>query len=140
MEVEKSVGLMFKDALERYSKKYIDDSSVCGIKIDLRQQGIDLIVGTRFIEGEAIFSVCTANQNCEAADPSIFNLLTSTLEKIGIESESGAGIMIKRNAEIVNTDVGCNAIEDKHEEVVVATSVLDAKPRRTGLMAKLFGA
>jgi hypothetical protein len=111
MSEENSVGLLFKEALQDFSAKHEGDKNVCGIKLDLRRQGVDLIVGIRFVDGESKFSLCTANTNCEGVDDSVFNLLTDTLKNIGVESKSGAAIMIKRNAKIVTTDEGCQAIE-----------------------------
>jgi len=128
-----SVGLIFKEALMDFSAKHADDHNICGIKLDLRRQGVDLIVGIRFVDGESQFSVCTANTNCEGVDDSVFNLLSDTLSKIGVESKSGATIMIKRNAEIVTTDEGCHGIEAAAE-----SPEHDAPKKRSGLFG-LFG-
>ena len=111
MSEENSVGLLFKEALQDFSAKHEDDANICGIKLDLRRQGVDLIVGIRFADGRSQFSICTANTNCEGVDDSVFNLLSDTLQKIGVESKSGAAIMIKRNAKIVTIDEGCQTIE-----------------------------
>lgn len=131
MSDELSIGLLFKKALMDYSEKHKDDANVCGVKIDLRPQGIDLIVGIRFINGESHFTVCTGGHNCESADDSVFNLLSDALSNLGVESQSGAGIMIKRNAQIVTQDEGCTAIE------AVAVSA-DEPKKRSGLFG-LFG-
>ena len=105
-----STGLLFKEALLEFSEKHKKDDTVCGVKIDMRPQAIDLIVGIRFIDGESQLTVCTAGTNCEGADDSVFNLLSEPLQKIGVESKSGAAIMIKRNAEVVSIDEGCSTI------------------------------
>ena len=107
-----NIGLLFREALLEFSIKHQTDEGICGIKIDLRSQNIDLIVGVRFLEGESVFTVCTAGKNCEGADDTAFELLSSALKQIGVESKSGAGIMIKRNAKIVTTDEGCQTIEE----------------------------
>lgn len=114
-----------------YSEKHKNDTNVCGVKIDLRSQGIDLIVGIRFIDGESHFAVCTAGTNCEGADDSVFNLLSAALKNIGVESESGAGILIKRNAQVVTQDEGCSAIE--------AVAVSADEPKKRGGLFGLFG-
>jgi hypothetical protein len=132
MSEENSVGLLFKEALQDFSAKHQADENICGIKLDLRSQGIDLIVGIRLIGGESQFSVCTANTNCEGVDDSVFNLLSDTLQKIGIESKSGAAIMIKRHAKIVTTDEGCQAIEASKER-----SAEEAPKKRGGLFGFL---
>jgi hypothetical protein len=136
MSENMSTGLLFKEALQEFSDKHKDDNSVCGVKIDLRPQGIDLIAGVRFIDGESQFTVCTAGTNCEGADDSVFNLLSDSLNNIGVESKSGAGIMIKRNAQIVSTDEGCAAIEIVEE--ADETSEESAPKKRGGLFG-LFG-
>lgn len=105
-----SIGLEFKEALIEFGDRKRKDN-VCGIKIDLRSQGIDLIVGIRFLEEGSEFSVCTAGSNCVGADDTVFEKLSTALQNIGVQSKSGAGIMIKRNATIVTTDEGCSAIE-----------------------------
>ena len=107
-----SIGLEFKEALLEYSTRYLDDANICGIKIDLRSQNIDLIVGIKFIDKTLQFTVCTAGNNCEGADDAVFNLLSSALQSIGVESKGGAAIMIKRNAQVVSTEEGCSAIEE----------------------------
>lgn len=117
-----------------YSKKHKDDTNVCGVKIDLRSQGIDLIVGIRFIDGDSHFAVCTAGTNCEGADDSVFNLLSDALKNIGVESESGAGVLIKRNAQVVTQDEGCSAIEAVESAVVMAE-----EPKKRGGLFGLFG-
>ena len=135
MSENSSTGLLFKEALLEYSEKHKNDDGVCGVKIDMRPQAIDLIVGIRFIDGESQLTVCTAGTNCEGADDSVFNLLSEPLQKIGVESKSGAAIMIKRNAEIVSTDEGCTAIETVEEP---AEAPEDAPKKRGGLFG-LFG-
>lgn len=130
-----STGLLFKEALLEFSEKHKKDSSVCGVKIDMRPQAIDLIVGIRFIDGESQLTVCTAGTNCEGADDSVFNLLSESLQRIGVESKSGAGIMIKRNAQIVTTDEGCATIETVEE--VAETSA--EEPKKRGGLFGLFG-
>lgn len=129
-----SIGLLFKKALMAYSEKHKDDANVCGVKIDLRSQGIDLIVGIRFIDGDSHFAVCTAGTNCESADDSVFNLLSESLKNIGVESESGAGILIKRNAQVVTQEEGCTAIET----VETAVAMAEEPKKRSGLFG-LFG-
>jgi len=52
-----STGLLFKEALLEYSEKHKDDHSVCGVKIDMRPQRIELIVGIRFLEDDSHFTV-----------------------------------------------------------------------------------
>ncbi len=132
MSEQLSIGLLFKEALQEYSEKYRNDPKVCGVKIDLRAQGIDLIVGIRFIDGASHFAVCTAGTNCESADDSVFNLLSDALRNIGVESQSGAAIMIKRNATVVSDDEGCAAIE--------ITNVVAAEmPKKRGGLFGLFG-
>jgi len=106
-----SVGLLFKEALVEYSSKHLNDTGICGVKIDLRSQNIDLIVGIHFADGNSQFTVCTAGNNCEGASDKEFELLSDALKKIGVESKSGAGIMIKRNSQLVSTDEGCSTIE-----------------------------
>ena len=133
MSENMSTGLLFKEALQEFSDKHKDDNSVCGVKIDLRPQGIDLIAGVRFIDGESQFTVCTAGTNCEGADDSVFNLLSESLNNIGVESKSGAGIMIKRNAQIVSTDEGCTAIE------IVEEASEESAPKKRGGLFGLFG-
>ena len=130
-----STGLLFKEALLEYSEKHKNDDGVCGVKIDMRPQAIDLIVGIRFTDGESHLTVCTAGTNCEGADDNVFHLLSEPLQKIGVESKSGAAIMIKRNAEIVSTDEGCTAIETV-EEVVVTS---EETPKKRGGLFGLFG-
>ena len=130
-----STGLLFKDALLEYSEKYKDDHSVCGVKIDMRPQGIDLIVGIRFIENESQFTVCTGGTNCESADDSHFDLLSEALTNIGVASKSGAAIMIKRNAQIVSTEEGCSAIETVKEASVTSVEA----PKKRGGLFGLFG-
>ena len=136
MSENPSIGLLFKEALLEFSEKHKNDSSVCGVKIDMRPQGIDLIVGIRFIEGDSQLTVCTAGTNCEGADDSVFNLLSDALKNIGVASKSGAGIMIKRNAQIVSTDEGCTAIETV-EEVEEASE--ENTPKKRGGLFGLFG-
>jgi len=133
MTEECSVGLLFKEALEEFSEKHKDDKSTCGIKIDLRSQGIDLIVGIRFIDGASHFAVCTGNNNCEGVDDAAFDLLSGTLKNIGVESKSGAAVMIKRNAQVVSTDEGCKAIEAPHERTAKESS------KKRGSIFGLFG-
>ena len=130
-----SIGILFKDALREFSEKYKDDESVCGVKIDLRSQGIDLIVGIRFIDGESQYSVCTAGTNCESADENDFELLSDALKNIGVESKTGAVIMIKRNAQIVSTAEGCSAIET----VQTPEAASDETPKKRGGLFGLFG-
>jgi hypothetical protein len=134
MSENPSIGLLFKEALSTYSDKYKDDDGVCGIKIDLRSQNIDLIVGIRFVDGESHFTVCTAGNNCEGADDTVFDLLSSSLKNIGVESKSGAGIMIKRNVQIVTTDEGCETIQ---ENETAETS--EEAPKKRGGLFGLFG-
>jgi len=128
-----TIGLQFKEALLEYSTKHADDENVCGIKIDLRSQNIDLIVGIRFINHDLQFTVCTAGNNCEGADDAVFDLLSSALQGIGVESKGGAAIMIKRNAQIVTTDEGCSTIEAAEEPAAEEPS-----KKRGGLFG-LFG-
>lgn len=135
MSENSSTGLLFKEALQEYSEKHKNDTNVCGVKIDMRSQGIDLIVGIRFIEGESQFTVCTAGTNCEGADDSVFDLLSDPLKNIGVESKSGAGIMIKRNAQIVPSDEGCASIEAIKEAAVLSENA----PRKRGGLFGLFG-
>ena len=125
-----NIGLLFREALLEFSIKHQTDEGICGIKIDLRSQNIDLIVGVRFIDGDSQFTVCTAGKNCEGADDTAFELLSSALKQIGVESKSGAGIMIKRNAQIVTTDEGCQTIEEGKE-----TPPKEEAPKKK----KLFG-
>ncbi len=134
MAEDSSVGLLFKEALEEFGAKHQSDENICGVKIDLRSQGIDLIVGLRFVEGESQFSVCTGNTNCEGInDDATFNLLSDTLKNIGVESKSGAAVMIKRNASIVSTEEGCKAIEAAEEKPTE-----ESPKKRAGIFA-LFG-
>ena len=133
MTEDSSVGLLFKEALEEFGEKHKSESGICGIKIDLRSQGIDLIVGMRFSEGGSHFAVCTANTNCEGVDDSAFSLLSGALKNIGVESKSGAAVMIKRNALIVSTEEGCKTIEAVEE-----TPSEEAPKKRSGLFG-LFG-
>ena len=133
MVEESSVGMLFKEALQDFSTKHAGDESICGIKLDLRSQGIDLIAGIRFVDGESQFNLCTANTKCEGVDDSVFNLLSDTLKKIGVESKSGAAIMIKRHAQIVTTEEGCKTIEAAEK-----SSSEDAPKKRSGLFG-LFG-
>lgn len=133
MPEESSIGLLFKEALEEFSEKHKDDESTCGIKIDLRPQGIDLIVGIRFIDGSSQFAVCTGNTNCEGVDDAAFDLLSGTLKNIGVESKSGAAVMIKRNAQVVSTDEGCKAIEAPHK------SPAEESPKKRASIFGLFG-
>jgi len=135
MSKNPSTGLVFKEALLEYSAKHKNDDSVCGVKIDMRPQAIDLIVGIRFIDGESQLTVCTAGTNCEGADDSVFNLLSDSLRNIGVESKSGAAIMIKRNAQIVTTDEGCSAIETIEE----AAETSAKEPKKRGGLFGLFG-
>ena len=135
MSENPSTGLLFKEALLEFSEKHRKDDSVCGVKIDMRPQAIDLIVGIRFIDGESHLTVCTAGTNCEGADDSVFNLLSEPLQKIGVESKSGAAIMIKRNAEIVSIDEGCSTIETVEEAEAVPTEA----PKKRGGLFGLFG-
>lgn len=108
---QNSLGYLFKKAFEAYADKYQVDSSVCGIKLDLRPQGYDLTVGIRFVEGKQIFSFCSKDMNCLEAKDEDFKLLDQILEKIGVTSESGAAIMIKRNAVLVYNESECQTIE-----------------------------
>lgn len=130
-----SIGMLFKEALREFSEKHKDDKSVCGVKIDLRSQGIDLIVGIRFIDGECRYSVCTAGTNCESADDSDFELLSDALKNIGVESKTGAVIMIKRNAQVVSTAEGCSAIES----IQKTESASEETPKKRGGLFGLFG-
>jgi len=129
-----SVGLLFKEALLEYSAKHMNDADICGVKIDLRSQNIDLIVGIRFVDGESQFTVCTAGNNCEGANDKEFELISDALKKIGVESKSGAGIMIKRNAQLVSTDEGCSTIEESDIE-----EVTEEAPKKRGGFFGLFG-
>jgi len=129
-----STGRLFKEALLAYSKKYKDDDGVCGVKIDMRPQAIDLIVGIKFVDGESHLTVCTAGTNCEGADDSVFDGLSDALKAIGVESKSGAGIMIKRNAQIVTTEEGCSTLDEAQDE----TNTEKAPKKRGGLFG-LFG-
>lgn len=135
MSENPSTGILFKEALIEYSEKHKNDDGVCGVKIDMRPQAIDLIVGIRFIDGESQLTVCTGGTNCEGADDGVFDLLSDSLKNIGVESKSGAGIMIKRNAQIVTTDAGCATIETVEE--AVETSV--DEPKKRGGLFGLFG-
>ncbi len=135
MSVNQSTGLIFKEALQDYSEKHKNSDGVCGVKIDMRPQGIDLIVGIRFIDHKSQFTVCTAGTNCEGADDSHFNLLSDALKNIGVESKSGAGIMIKRNAQIITKDEGCSTIETVEEAVALA----EDEPKKRGGIFGLFG-
>ena len=130
-----STGLIFKEALLEYSEKHKNDDGVCGVKIDMRPQAIDLIVAIRFVDGESHLTVCTAGTNCEGADDSVFNLLSDSLRNIGVESKSGAAIMIKRNALIITTDEGCAAIETVEE----AEATPSEAPKKRGGLFGLFG-
>ncbi len=109
------MGQLFKTALEAYAQAYKDQENVCGVKLDLRPQGFELTVGIRFIDGENHFSFCSATTNCEEAEDADFALLNDILHKIGVNSESGAKIMIKRNAEPVYEDENCHHIEPKED-------------------------
>ncbi len=129
-----STGLLFKEALLAYSEKHKDDEGVCGVKIDMRPQAIDLVVGIKFVDGESHLTVCTAGKNCEGADDSVFETLSEPLQAIGVESKSGAGIMIKRNAQVVTTEEGCSTIEQVEEEVVTKEA-----PKKRGGLFGLFG-
>ena len=129
-----SVGLLFKEALLKYSAKHKNDAGICGIKIDLRSQNIDLIVGIRFVDGESHFTVCTGGKNCEGANDEDFDLISDALLKIGVESTSGAGIMIKRNAKLVSTDEGCSTIEGPEVEMPI-----EELPKKRGGLFGLFG-
>ncbi len=129
-----SIGLQFKEALLEYSTKHADDENICGIKIDLRSQNIDLIVGIRFLNHDLQFTVCTAGNNCEGADDAVFDLLSGPLQGIGVESKGGAAIMIKRNVQIVTTDEGCSTIEEAQPEVAEALA-----PKKRGGLFGLFG-
>lgn len=134
MSEESSIGLLFKEALQEFGAKHQSDENICGIKIDLRSQGIDLIVGLRFVEGESLLSFCSGNTNCEGIqDDSTFNLLSDTLRNIGVQSKSGASVMIKRNATIVSTDEGCKAIE-----ATEAAPTEENPKKRSGIFG-LFG-
>ena len=126
-----SIGLEFKEALIEFGERKRKDN-VCGIKIDLRSQGIDLIVGIRFLDEGSEFSVCTRGSNCVGADDTAFEKLSTALHDIGIQSKSGAGIMIKRNATIVTTDEGCSSIKVAEE---VAATPQEVAPKKR----KLFG-
>jgi len=128
-----SIGLLFKEALLEHSTKYADDDAVCGVKIDLRSQNIDLIVGIRFEEGTLNFTVCTAGNNCDSADDAVFDLLSDPLKRIGVESKGGAAIMIKRNAQVVSTDEGCSAIQESETPLSK-----EEPPKKRGLFG-LFG-
>ena len=130
-----STGLLFKEALEEFSEKHKNDNTICGIKIDLRPQGIDLITGVRFIDGESRFTICTGGSNCEDADDDMFIFLSDALKNIGVESKSGAGIMIKRNAQIVTTDEGCSAIEIVEE----AEEASQETPKKRSGLFGMFG-
>lgn len=136
MPESQAIGLEFKEALLAYSDKHKNDDNVCGVKIDLRSQGIDLIVGIRFIDGTSQFTVCTAGTNCEGADDGVFLLLSDALKNIGVQSKSGAAIMIKRNAKIVNSAEGCAAIETVEEAQAKAAP---KKPKKRGGLFGLFG-
>ena len=129
------IGLLFKEALLEYSAKHVNDTDICGVKIDLRSQNIDLIVGIRFVDGVSQFTVCTEGNNCEGANDQEFELLSDALQKIGVESKSGAGIMIKRNSQLVTTDEGCSTIEVSDIEEEIGE---DAPKKRGGLFG-LFG-
>lgn len=131
MSQNPSIGVEFKEALIEFGDRKRKEN-VCGIKIDLRSQGIDLIVGIRFLEEGSEFSVCTAGSNCVGADDTAFEKLSTALQNIGVQSKSGAAIMIKRNATIVTTDEGCSAIKVAEEEA--PTSQEEAPKKR-----KLFG-
>ncbi len=133
MSENQSVGILFKEALLEYSEKHKNDEGVCGVKIDMRHQAIDLIVGIKFIDGESQLTVCTAGKNCEGADDSVFDGLSDALNAIGVASKSGAGIMIKRNAQVVSTDEGCSMIEE------VETPVEEEAPKKRGGLFGLFG-
>jgi len=126
-----SIGLEFKEALIEFGERKRKDN-VCGIKIDLRSQSIDLIVGIRFLDEGSEFSVCTGGNNCVGADDTVFENLSTALHDIGVQSKSGAGIMIKRNATIVTTDEGCTSIKPEEETPVV---VQEEAPKKR----KLFG-
>ena len=121
MSENPSTGILFKEALIEYSEKHKTDDGVCGVKIDMRPQAIDLIVGIRFIDGESQLTVCTAGKNCEGADDSAFEELSESLQAIGVESKSGASIMIKRNAKIITNDEGCATIETIEEAEAALT-------------------
>ncbi len=131
-----SIGLLFKEALKEFSEKHKGEANVCGVKIDLRSQGIDLIVGIRFVDGESHYSVCTAGTNCEGADDDVFYLLSDPLKNIGVQSKSGAAIMIKRNAKIVLTDEGCSSIESVEDAKASST---ESEPKKRGGLFGLFG-
>lgn len=135
MSENPSTGILFKEALIEYSEKHKNDDGVCGVKIDMRPQAIDLIVGIRFIDGESQLTVCTGGTNCEGADDGVFDLLSDSLKNIGVESKSGAGIMIKRNAQIVTTDAGCATIETVEEAAVT----VEDEPKKRGGLFGLFG-
>jgi len=128
------IGLLFKEALLEYSAKHVNDTDICGVKIDLRSQNIDLIVGIRFLDGISQFTVCTEGNNCEGANDQEFELLSDALKKIGVESKSGAGIMIKRNAQLVTTDEGCSTIE-----VADVKEAVKESPKKRGGLFGLFG-
>ena len=129
-----STGILFKEALLEYSQKHRNDG-VCGIKIDMRSQAIDLIVGIRFEDGASHFTVCTAGNNCEGAEDSVFENLSGALKELGIESKGGAGIMIKRNAKIITTDEGCATIENIDAPEVAAKEA----PKKSGGFFGMFG-
>ena len=129
-----SIGLEFKEALIEFGERKHKDN-VCGIKIDLRSQGIDLIVGIRFLEEGSEFSVCTAGTNCVGANDETFEKLSTALENIGVQSKSGAGIMIKRNATIVTTDQGCTSIQVAEKAPEAPQEVT---PKKRGLFG-MFG-
>ncbi len=131
-----SVGLQFREALLEYSIKHQTDDGICGIKIDLRSQNIDLIVGIKFVDGESNFAVCTAGRNCESADEDAFELLSDALKTIGVESKSGSAIMIKRNAQIVTTTEGCETIEEGAQ--MPETPVPEETPKKRGGLFGLF--
>lgn len=133
MSEERSVGLIFIESLKEFSAKHASDDNVCGVKLDLRSQGYDLIVGIRFIDGESQFNLCTGNLNCHGIDEKAVDLLSEILRKIGVQSKSGADIMIKRNAHVVSTEEGCQAIEAVEE-----SAVAEAPKKRSGLFG-LFG-
>ncbi|MDA3947402.1 MAG: hypothetical protein PF439_12055 [Helicobacteraceae bacterium] len=132
MSEKMSTGLLFKEALKEFSEKHKEDSNICGVKIDLRAQGIDMVVGIRFIDGESHYAVCAAGTNCEGADDSVFDLLSDAFTDIGIESKSGAAIMVKRNAQLVPAEEGCAAIETVKEGSETA-------PKKRGGLFGLFG-
>ena len=127
-----SIGLEFKEALIEFGERKRKDN-VCGIKIDLRSQNIDLIVGIRFLDEGSEFSVCTEGNNCIGADDRVFEKLSTALNEIGVQSKSGAGIMIKRNATIVTTDEGCTSIKPEEKAPVVAQEEAPKKRKFFGL-------